>query len=125
VQVAQEPAAPDAAPLTALDRVPIFEPLSAEQRAQLVASGRLVLYGTGEAIVREGEGGASMFAVVTGTVSVRLASASGEVARIGAGGYFGEMSLLTGDPRTATVVAETDCRLVEIDADAFRRIALA
>jgi CRP-like cAMP-binding protein len=125
VQVSQEPGPPDAAPASALDGVAIFEPLSADQRARLVASARLVLYGAGEAIVREGEPGASMFVIVRGTVAVRLAAATGEVARIASGGYFGEMSLLTGEPRTATVVAESDCRLVEIDVAAFREVALA
>jgi CRP-like cAMP-binding protein len=47
------------------------------------------------------------------------------VARLGAGGFFGEMSLLTGDPRTATVTAATDCDLLEIDADAFKRVVMA
>jgi CRP-like cAMP-binding protein len=47
------------------------------------------------------------------------------VATIPAGGYFGEMSLLTGQPRTATVSAITDCLLLEISAGEFRRIALA
>jgi CRP-like cAMP-binding protein len=40
------------------------------------------------------------------------------------GGYFGEMSLLTGDPRSATVLAVDDCTLVEITADAFRDVVL-
>jgi CRP-like cAMP-binding protein len=48
-----------------------------------------------------------------------------EVARTNPGGFFGEMSLLTGDPRTATVSATTDSLLVEIPATSFRSIALA
>ena len=47
------------------------------------------------------------------------------MATIGPGGYFGEMSLLTGDPRTATVSAVGDCVLLEITANDFRNIALA
>ena len=46
------------------------------------------------------------------------------VARIGAGGYFGEMSLLTGEPRTATVSAVNDAAMLEITADTFRRLAV-
>ena len=45
-----------------------------------------------------------------------------EVATIDRGGYFGEMSLLTGEPRTATVVARGDTLVLEIDADLFRRL---
>ncbi len=53
-----------------------------------------------------------------------LLETDGEVARIQPGGFFGEMSLLTGDPRSATVTAATDCELLEIRADAFRRVVL-
>jgi CRP-like cAMP-binding protein len=46
-----------------------------------------------------------------------------EVATIGPGGYFGEMSLLTGEPRTATVLARGDTVVIEIEAERFREIA--
>ena len=48
-----------------------------------------------------------------------------EVATIEPGGYFGEMSLLTGEPRTATVLARGDTVVLEIDADLFRRLGAA
>ena len=54
-----------------------------------------------------------------------LAGTQGEVARLKPGDVFGEMSLLTGEARTATVTAITDCDLLEIDADGFRRLVLA
>ena len=71
-------------------------------------------------IVREGEAGGSMF--IVGAAASRSPSApiAREVAVTEAGGYFGEMSLLTGDPRTATVIARGDCTVLEITADAFR-----
>jgi CRP-like cAMP-binding protein len=81
-------------------------------------------YGKGEAIVREGEPGDSAFIVQSGNVRVTIGPDHHEVATIGQGGYFGEMSLLTGDPRTATVSATSDCRVVEITAAGFREIAL-
>ena len=59
-----------------------------------------------------------------GQVRVTIGPDRHEVATIGQGGYFGEMSLLTGDPRTATVSAVSDCRVVEITAAGFREIAL-
>jgi CRP-like cAMP-binding protein len=48
-----------------------------------------------------------------------------EVARTKEGGYFGEMSLLTGAPRSATVIAVGDCTVLEIRADAFRAYVTA
>ena len=51
------------------------------------------------------QAGRSLFVVVRGEASVTLAGTSGEVARLRAGDVFGEMSLLTGEPRTATVTA--------------------
>jgi small-conductance mechanosensitive channel/CRP-like cAMP-binding protein len=131
VQVQIEQPAPAALPADdeartrLLDGVVVLQPLTDEQRGQLLASSRTLLYGAGQVIVREGDPGASMFVVRRGEAAVTLAGATGELARHGEGGFFGEMSLLTGDPRSATVTAITDCELVEIGADAFRRIVLA
>jgi CRP-like cAMP-binding protein len=66
-----------------------------------------------------------MFVVVRGEMVVTLEPSTHEVARLGPGDIFGEMSLLTGAPRTATVTALTDAELLEITADAFRRFVLA
>jgi small-conductance mechanosensitive channel/CRP-like cAMP-binding protein len=115
----------DAARARQLDGVEVLAPLTDDQRAQLVAASRTLLYEAGQAIVREGDPGGSMFVVRRGEASVTLAQTDGELARHREGGFFGEMSLLTGDPRTATVTAVTDCELLEIDADAFRRVVLS
>ena len=79
----------------------------------------------GEVIVREGDAGASMFVVVRGEAVVTLEPGGQEVARIRSGGFLGEMSLLTGAPRNATVRALVDSELLEITADAFRRFVMA
>ena len=91
--------------------------------SELAASTPLAVYGSGETIVRQGEAGQSMFVVCSGAVRVVLEPARQEVARIERGGYFGEMSLLTGEPRSATVLAVGDVIVVEIGAELFRRIA--
>ena len=57
------------------------------------------LYGAGEAIVREGEPGSSMFVIIRGEAAVTLSASGQPVARLSEGKFFGEMSLLTGDPR--------------------------
>ena len=67
----------------------------------------------------------SLFVVVRGEASVTLAGTNGEVARLRNGDVFGEMSLLTGEPRTATVSAVDDCDLAEIDAEGFRTVVMA
>jgi small-conductance mechanosensitive channel/CRP-like cAMP-binding protein len=109
----------------AIARVDIFAPLGAGAQARLASATVERLFGSAETIVREGEPGESMFAIVRGRVRVTVGDRGNEVATIGPGGYFGEMSLLTGDPRTATVSAIGDCVLLEITADDFRQIALA
>jgi len=128
VQLSELPAtAPVAANVSpdTLDVVNIFAPLTADQRGRLLQGTRALVYAAGEPIVREGAHGSSMFLLMRGDAAVTLARTSGEVARLHDGDFFGEMSLLTGEPRTATVTAVTDCRLLEIGVEAFRRVALA
>jgi small-conductance mechanosensitive channel/CRP-like cAMP-binding protein len=127
IQMEQEPGlAGDRDPTRArsFDRVEILAGLSDEQRGQLAQAARPMLFAAGETIVAEGGAGASMFVLMRGQASVRLAQTEGEVARLREGAVFGEMSLLTGDARSATVVAESDCELLEIGADAFRSVVL-
>jgi small-conductance mechanosensitive channel/CRP-like cAMP-binding protein len=105
-----------------LTSVDLFVSLAADVRHEVAVASPTTVYGSGETIVRQGEDGQSMFVVMSGSVSVVLEPAREEVAKIHAGGYFGEMSLLTGEPRSATVRAVGDVVVVEISADLFRRI---
>jgi small-conductance mechanosensitive channel/CRP-like cAMP-binding protein len=109
----------------ALQRVSIFANLPDDQRAQIAAVARRALYAAGEAIVRQGESGCSMFVLVSGEAAVLLEPGNREVARIPSGGFFGEMSLLTGAPRNATVRTTVDSEVLEIAADDFRNFVLA
>ncbi|HKW01082.1 MAG TPA: cyclic nucleotide-binding domain-containing protein [Vicinamibacterales bacterium] len=104
----------------AIAKVPVLAALPAEAHEALAASTTERLFADGEAIVREGEAGRSMFIVRRGRVAITIGADHREVAVTEAGGFFGEMSLLTGDPRTATVVARGDCNVLEIDAEVFR-----
>jgi small-conductance mechanosensitive channel/CRP-like cAMP-binding protein len=107
-----------------LGRVKVFAGLTGEERHTLAERSVERLYAAGEAIVREGEPGDSMFVVCRGRVRVTVGPDGREVASMEEGGFFGEMSLLTGEARTATVSAATDCDLMEVTADAFRRFVL-
>ncbi|HXG53782.1 MAG TPA: mechanosensitive ion channel family protein [Vicinamibacterales bacterium] len=106
-----------------LGKVDIFASLSDEQRRTIAARTRTSVYANGEVIVREGQPGESMFVVCSGRAAVVLQASGTEVAEIPPGGYFGEMSLLTGDPRSANVVARGDAVVLEIDAEVFRQLA--
>ena len=102
-----------------LGRIDLFAHLPEGLRQQLATASPLQWYARGEAIVRQGSAGRSMFVVLSGDVAVRLEPSQQQVATIAAGGFFGEMSALTGEPRTATVQAVTECQVLEIGADAL------
>ena len=107
--------------LGALD---LFHGLDDGERARLADLCVEHVYGAGERIVRQGDSGDSMFVVLQGAVRVTLEPSGQEVAVTPAGGFFGEMSMLTGDPRTASVSAVEDAVLVEIRAADFRELAV-
>lgn len=75
----------------------------------------------GTVLVAEGEPGASMFILVSG--EARVMRGDREVDRIGEGGLFGEIALLSDVPRVATVIAATDCILLEVTRDLLQELA--
>ncbi len=102
----------------ALRQVPMWRTLTHEELQILGARLKHLHYAPGETIVRQGDSGASMFVILGGSVSVTLAGRSGhveELATLEAGSFFGEMSLMTGVKRTASVVAvdEVECGELE------------
>lgn len=105
-----------------LQETELFATLPQEVRHEIASSASGAVYGSGEAIVLQGDPGQSMFLVLSGEASVVLEPGQDEIARIKRGGYFGEMSLLTGEPRTATVLAVGDVAVMEVSADLFRRL---
>jgi CRP-like cAMP-binding protein len=100
--------------------VPVLSTLPDEAQNALAMAARELLFADGEVIVAQGAPGQSMFVVCRGRVAITLGTERREVAVTEAGGYFGEMSLMTGETRTATVIARGDCTVLEIGADAFR-----
>ena len=106
--------------------IDILSPLSAEAHQKIAGNARVHTYSRGETIIRHGEEGDSMFIVHEGSVSVRVPDASErgwhEVAALHAGDVFGEMALLTGETRTADVVALRDVIAIEIAKDALQPV---
>jgi len=108
-----------------LGRVDFVQALSAPARRILAERARFVEYGPGQAVVRQGDSGDTLYLVARGEVAVRIqveGVPDRELARLGRGALFGEMSVLTGEPRSATVVALCDAALLSVDRDAFDRV---
>jgi len=108
-----------------LEAVDLFSTQTLEARHRLSTTARHHLFAAGEAMVCQDAEGDSMFVVLNGRARVTLEPSGQEVAVIAAGGFFGEMSMLTGDRRTATVRAIDDTQALEISAADFRELAVA
>ena len=92
---------------------------------QLLYSAAVRSFDPEEVIVREGEPGTSFFLIEEGEVAVHTNDPSGKplvLAQLGAGEFFGEVAVLTGKPRTATIVATTPATLIEISGEDLDRI---
>ena len=99
---------------------PLFEVLEPAEREALVREMDLEQHEEGSVIISEGEPGSSMYVIARGEVKVFTRSASGStvyLARLGEGDFFGEVSVLTGRPRTATITASQPSELLRLDKE--------
>lgn len=112
--------------LARLHAVDVLAPLSDSAHANVAEAAHIHFYAKGETILRRGTAGDSMFIIHQGTVSVRVNAGNGapvqEVAQLGPGEVFGEMALLTGEARTADIVALTDTIAFEVSKTALQPI---
>ena len=107
--------------------VPIFAVLPEPALHQLAASVREQMFAPGEKVIRQGDEGRGLYLIELGEIVVTAREGSGpavEVARLVAGSVFGEMSLLTGEPRNATATTVGECRLLLVDKSDFEPILL-
>jgi len=115
--------------LARLREVDILIPLSDAARDSIAESAEVHVYSKGETIIRHGTAGESMFVIDSGRVSVRVPDDSSagvhEVAQLAEGDVVGEMALLTGETRTADVVALTDVVAIEIGKSALQPVVAA
>ncbi|MEY2563430.1 MAG: hypothetical protein QOH88_1623 [Verrucomicrobiota bacterium] len=95
---------------------PFFDCMDDAQLDNVLRNAQIQHYGRGERLIQEGDKSDSMFIMLRGTAQVSVAK-NGSGVRVGVmrqGDCFGEISLLTGEPRSATVRAEGDCEVLEI-----------
>lgn len=107
-----------------LTSIPIFDPLSEEEIARLAATSKTRVYAPGELIVRFGTEGNSMFVINYGKVGVEISEngVKRKVNELSENDFFGEMSLLTGKPRTADVSAIVETEVMQIRRSSLKPI---
>jgi CRP/FNR family cyclic AMP-dependent transcriptional regulator len=101
----------------ALRKVPFFEGLTPEDLDRIARIGQRRSFRSGEAMVTRDAVGGGLFVILSGSATVE---AGGKRHTLGPGGFFGEMALLAGAPRSATVTAAEDVDAMTIEAMYFR-----
>ena len=94
------------APVEVVRGVPLFADLNRRETMQVARLFKERRFSDGETVVKEGSGGAAFFIVVSGEAGVSVAGK--ERGTLTAGDYFGEIALIDGGPRSATVTATSD-----------------
>jgi CRP-like cAMP-binding protein len=100
--------------LAAISGSHLFKSLDEEGRSRLIQGARALSFHAGKVVVREGDPGEALYLIRMGAVDV-FTTRSGEsllLATLGPGACFGEVALLSGRPRTATVVAKEECTML-------------
>jgi CRP/FNR family transcriptional regulator, cyclic AMP receptor protein len=110
---------PDDPILSRLREVPLFGGLSKRDLRAVAATGREVELAPGESVVHEGLAGADMYVILSGEVEITRGAE--RLGTLGPGEHFGELSAITGAPRSATVTATSRTFALRLDADAMRR----
>jgi small-conductance mechanosensitive channel/CRP-like cAMP-binding protein len=108
--------------MSLLEKVEILSPLSKPELRKLIEHLSVKSYAAGEVPVRQGQPGDSFYIIKSGRVDVVVEKSPDEtavVATLGPGNFFGEMSLLTGAARTASIHVKDDAELIVIDKESF------
>ena len=100
--------------------MPLFSGFNEDELRRIAELSRIVDAPAGTVITQIGDAGDSFFIIIDGTAAVRTPVGSGS--QIQPGECFGEMSLVDGEPRSATIVASTDLRLLVVDRAHFWRL---
>ena len=113
--------------LALLRNVPIFSSLSARHVRRIARLASEATFPPRRKIVERGVRGDAFYVVVEGSAKVYkgVVPSGRPIARLGPGDFFGEMALLDGGPRTATVVADSRVRLIKLPRASFRRLLIS
>ncbi len=103
-----------------LAEIPLFSGLSKRQRARLLEQATVVEHPDGREIAREGKGALAMHVVIEGTATVTVRGR--DVRTLRPGDYFGEISMIDGEPRSATVSGGESLRTLLVPHPAFKRL---
>ncbi len=108
---------------------PLFRDFSVDEMVAVIAGLKLLSFQRGDVILREGDPGASLYMLTSGRVRAFRKEPTSEKQRplgdLAEGAFFGEVSILTGRPRTASVVALSRCELLELDRATLDEITMA
>jgi CRP/FNR family cyclic AMP-dependent transcriptional regulator len=103
-----------------LQKAPLWSGLTEKELKVIARSFKELKYDSGDIIVRKGEAGVSFYLIADGTVEVR---SDGKVlSKLGPGQFFGEMSILDGQPRSADVLALEPLRCLALTSWSFKSI---
>ncbi len=108
-----------------LREVEVFRDMSQEERTIIAQGLKYAPYSKGETMTKQGNVAHWLYIIMSGDVSVRVAVAGGmerEVSKLQGPIFVGEMGLLTGEPRAATIVASTDIECYRLDKVAFQNV---
>jgi len=108
--------------IATLKLVPLFNQMDENEIAGILAVMDRLTYAPGDVIMHEGDAGDLFHVVIEGHIQVLIQDASGmelDVQDVGPGGFFGELSMLTGGPRTARVKAVDNVVTLALDRDEF------
>ncbi len=112
--------------MASLAQIGLLQALGPDFLRRIAADSPERIFAIGEPIIRENDAGESLFVILAGRVEVTASDHRGgpavRLAELAAGEYFGEMSLMTGAPRVATVTALEETCVVEVSKDVFRQV---
>ncbi len=108
-----------------ISKIPFFAPLQETEREALAEDATMHVYNAGEMIIREGDSGRSVYIILDGRVKVFTRDDGGNklpLATLGVGQFFGEMSLVSGKPRSSSVAAFELSVLVELSYPSMAKV---